>query len=147
MSTIQNMITRVNKINLDAAIPQLVNQYAYEIIALNNAQLYNYGVKATGTKITPRYKSKYYAREKSASNPRPGTGVPDLFVTGAFYKGFGVVVNNKSFTVNSNDSKAPKLELEYGSEIYGLTKESKTDFSINTLLPAVREYIRATAGI
>lgn len=146
MSTIFNLIDRVNKIDLDAAIPELVQQKAYEIITLNQQQLY-IGRKSTNAKITPKYAGAYYAKGKAAVNPTPGFGTPDLFVTGAFYKGFGVVVNSKEYTVNSNDEKASKLELQYGSEIYGLTKENKADFAINTLFPAVREYIRTTAGI
>lgn len=146
MSTIFNLIDRVNKIDIEAAIPELVQQKAYEIITLNQQQLYT-GRKSTNAKITPKYAGVYYAKGKAAVNPMPGFGTPDLFVTGAFYKGFGVVVNSKEYTVNSNEEKASKLELQYGSEIYGLTKENKADFAINTLLPAVREYIRTTAGI
>lgn len=100
------------------------------------------GIKSTGLKITPQYATTYYSGKKFKLNPLAGLGTPDLKVSGTFYEGIAVVVNAKSFVTSSNVDYADKLELQYGSEIYGLTAENKSYYSTEIVKPALFAKIR-----
>jgi len=141
MATIRQLADRFRALDFATLVQTSMQQTSFEITALNKTQLYNYGVGSDGIKLTT-YKSKYYAKEKSYDNPRPGFGIPDLFVTGAFYNGIGVVINKKTFITDSTDVKASRLELLYGSHIYGLTAQNKTIYATQTLLPVLLKNLK-----
>lgn len=145
MSTIQALLDAVRQINLREEVPKIIEQTSYEITALNQQQLYS-GLDSKGNKIG-KYKSNSYATKKSAKNSKPGFGVPDLFVTGTFYKGMGVVVKGDTFENNSVDIKTSKLIEEYGEGIFGLTDESKAEYAQNTLFEGIKKYITSKTGL
>jgi hypothetical protein len=146
MPTIRQITQAWQSADFDQVVRDSIVQTSYEITALNKTQLYNYGVGSDGVKLTP-YKSPYYAKEKNNNNPRPGLGQPDLFVTGAFYNGIAVVVTDKTYITDSTDEKAPRLELLYGSKIYGLTDQNKSIYATETLLPVLVENIKTAVAI
>lgn len=140
MTTIKGMLDKVKSLDLRSEVPVILQRTSYEIESLNKEQLYNYGVDSTGTKLK-EYSSEYYAREKNYDNPRPGKGIPDLFVTGAFYKGFGVVVSSKKFIIDSTDSKSASLEARYGSKIFGLTADNKKVYALGVFYAELKKYV------
>lgn len=126
----------------DGTLQEAIEETKDVAVAFNRQQLYS-GIKSTGDKITPHYANLKYAAKKYGLNATPGFTNPDLYVTGAFYLGIGVVVNQKSLTFDSTDSKAPKLELEYTPQIYGLTKENKSAYSLESVKPVLFAKIKA----
>jgi hypothetical protein len=146
MATIAEMRRRIESLRLAEELPKLVYQTSYEIITLNQQQLYS-GLDSTGQKIEKKYKNKYYAVKKQKQNSRPGFLTPDLFLTGAFYKGFGVVVDSNNYRIDSNNEKSAKLILAYGEDIFGLTGKNKGTYATGALFAALKAYIQNKAGL
>lgn len=146
MGTIKNLFDKVSNLDLRGQVPEIVKQTSYEIEALNKEQLYN-GEDSEGYELAPPYSNKYYSRKKRSMNSKPGAGIPDLFLTGSFYKGFGVLVDNDSFEVDSVDSKSEKLKSKYGKKIFGLQQKNKTVYSLGVFFNGVKDYIEQTTGL
>ena len=80
-------------------------------------------------------------------NPLPGFLHPDLYLTGAFFRGF--VVNagyTGTFIITSTDEKADDLERRYGKEIFGLTKEDKSIYAKGVFYDALKTYLAERTG-
>lgn len=146
MGTIKKIQTQVRRLDLRSQMPVLIEQTANEIEELNKAQLYQRGEDSTGTKLDP-YRSTIYGEFKHRMNPSPGLGTPDLFLTGAFYRGFFVRVTPTTFGVDSRDSKSSDLKRKYGETIFGLTRASKRDYIQIALWQAVKNYVTSTSGL
>lgn len=146
MSTIFGMLEKLQRVNLETEIPVIIQRTSYEMLTLNKTQLYNFGVNADTIKLK-KYVSDSYATEKSFDNPRPGFGIPDLFVTGNFYNGFYVDVTPTKLIFDSRDVKANRLEELFGNKIYGLTKSNKEIYLSDTVMPEIRNYIRGITGL
>jgi hypothetical protein len=63
---------------------------------------------------------------KNSMNPLPGLGVPDLKLTGAFYRGFQTKVTPEAFSTSSTDEKNDALTAKY--DPFGLDQESKSEY-------------------
>lgn len=148
MGTIAGLNKKLHTVDFDSLITDSIEYTKDEIAVLNRSQLLQ-GYMSTGEQISPQYASPIYALEKSAMNPLPGFLTPDLRLTGSFYQGIGVVVNAKenTFTVSSSDIKAPRLELKYSSAIYGLTKQNKSFYALETLKPVFFEKLHSATGL
>jgi hypothetical protein len=111
-----------NPQNIEVVVISAASEHEAEIIALNHSQLRR-GKLSTGDD-TQEYASISYTNWKSSKG---SLSVPnaDLYNEGKFYKGWVIDFKNTEFTIKSTDSKAPKLEFQYGIEIYGLTRDSK----------------------
>lgn len=144
--TIAEMHRRVKSIQLRQEVPKIVENTSYEIEALNKLQL-NQGLSSDGDKIKIRYRSNSYAKKKNQLNPAPGFGVPDLFLTGSFYKGIGVVVRGYSYEIDSKDEKSSRLEKKYGKQIFGLTPEHKSEYAKGVLFNGIKSYIEIKTGL
>lgn len=143
--TIFEMLQNVRSINLTEEVPKIIEQTSYEITVLNQEQMYS-GFDSNGNKIGA-YRSKPYSEKKQIKNPKPGFGVPDLFVNGSFYKGMGVIVRKDTFEGNSVDVKTEKLIKDYGEDIFGLYDENKGKYANETLFGRVKDYITAKTGL
>lgn len=143
-----NLLDRLDKVNIKSTIVMCLEQSQYEIIAFNRGQLHA-GQDNTGGLIDRKYKRKQYALFKEELNPVPGYGTPDLYVSGNFYNGIGVVVNSSqwNFTISSSDSKAPKLELKYSTDIYGLDPENTEYLSQEIIKPKIIDSLRNQLGL
>jgi len=100
------------------------------IIELNQSQL-RQGLTNKGTAIHPLYRSRTYAEFKaSLSSYEAPNWTPDLYLTGDFYKSFGLEIGNGEYDIYSNDGKADDLSKKY-SDIFGLTAENLEKVKIN----------------
>jgi hypothetical protein len=116
-------IVAENEKNIKAAVP--------EMIRLNHEQL-DEGILNTGKQIEPEY-SPSYANFK-------GFDIPDLNLTGAFRRGWDVVVDDKELLFGSNDEKTKRLVDKYTVEIFGLTKEN-AEFVFNKINTKRNNYV------
>lgn len=138
MGTIADMLKRVKSVQMDQIIQQSVDQTKDSIPELNKHQL-EVGLLATSNPIVPKY-SPSYAKKK-------GFTTPNLYVSGDFYRGLYTTVNGNTFTTNSSDIKAFPLETKYSKFIFGLTKDSKTAYSLGVLRPVLNKNLREAIGI
>ena len=143
MGTLRNLSQRFETAlaAYDDTLQETIEETKGQIVSYNQTQLYS-GFTAAGTKVQPDYRTDDYAKIKFQDNPTAGLGTPDLYLYGDFYNGIGVVVNKKSFVTSSNDSKAARLELKYGSEIYGLDAQNAAAYSIQSVKPILFAKIR-----
>lgn len=146
MTTIKQMLERVESIQLREAVPVIIEDTKDEILRLNKLQLYNRGEDRNAQPLR-LYGSLSYALEKNKMNPRPGFGRPDLFVTGQFYRGFNVKVSKNAFNVSSTDSKTPELVKKYSEDIFGLTPQSKTEYAKKVVYGRIKSHITAKSRL
>lgn len=147
MATIPEMLRRFQSINLDEQLPIIIQNTRGEMVRLNKMQL-TLGKKSDNEFVTPGYSFATYAIQKEKQNPLAPFGVPDLRLTGDFYKGFYAnVQGGQSVIFGSTDSKSDNLEAKYGKEIFGLNIDSKTEYTDETVMPEVRKYITGLTGL
>lgn len=146
MGTIRAMLTKFQTLDLESEIPKIIERTGDAIIKRNQDQLIH-GLTAKGEEIEPGYYFQQYSLQKQAQNPLPGLGVPDLRLTGDFYKGFNLKVTQDTFEVDSTDEKAFALQYKYGEYIFGLTKENKTLYATKEFYDEFKSYITSKTGI
>ena len=144
MATITQKINALKSIDLDTAIPQILQNTGYEATAILQGQIYG-GIDGEGNKIHPKYHGKSYSVKKALLNPKPGYGVPDMFLSGALYKGMGLVIVNKDkFDFRSNVTYFSKLENYYqknGSTVFKLSQKSKNEYRQGAFRNGLRTYL------
>lgn len=111
------------------------------VIALNHGQLLQ-GLRKDDTIIDPFYASFTYGSFKQGLPGRQaGFGVPDLRLTGLYYRSFIVEVQtNGDVIIDSNPIKGDKnLITIYGPGIEGLSVNSIHVLAQKILIPYVKE--------
>lgn len=146
MGTIAALKRGLAKVDLPRLIVSSIESTADEYIALNQGQLKR-GLDKDGDEITPGYKLIEYAIRKHEQNAAPGFGVPDLFLTGAFYRAFTIRVGFTSIFVTSLDDKTPKLSQKYGPAIFGLTPYDRTYYAKGVFYEALQKSITGATGL
>lgn len=141
--TLHEMQRRLRGFDLLQEVQDAVADTSHEIIILNQGQM-SLGKRADGTEITPTYSDLTIMLKDEKGQESRWVTLKD---TGAFWSDMFVDVGNSSYEVGSADAKAAKLEKKYGSKIFGLTKESKSEEYIPLyLLPAVKDRITKKLG-
>lgn len=125
--TIAEAYKRFKSINLRQQVPILIEQDSDTVIDLNQEQLYERSVDKNGAPLR-LYGSVGYSLDKNKMNSKPGFGRPDLYLTGAFYRGFKIKATRNILTITSSDSKTSALTKKYGRDIFGLDEQSKDKF-------------------
>jgi len=145
--TIHELHRRVKSLNQSIRhdVEGIVKKTSYEMTTLNQNQLFNYGIGSDGLKLAP-YKNKYYAQEKNYMNRRPGLGIPDLRLSGQYYNGMNVIVENYTYKITSSDSKADKLERMYPKAM-GLTTPSMKSYAHGVFFIELRTLITSKTGL
>jgi hypothetical protein len=148
MTTILDALANFESVQLEKAIPVIMQSISAEIVDYNLKQL-SQGLTSSGVLISPRYRNPAYAGYKQGLNSAAGFGVPDLKLSGDFYAGFYIQIQGMSFTFGSNDSKSALLEGVYSANggIFGLSDESKIELVENDLKPKVIEYLTQKTGL
>jgi hypothetical protein len=146
-ATIEDLYEAFSQLRLRDELPELILATSYDIEVLVKAQL-DMGELSTEQKIAPSYKSKYYAVKKVALNPTPGYGIPDVRVTGAYYKGIGVTVEGEDYSIESNVEYALSPQIaQYGPNLLRLSEGSKEAYCNEALSPAIEKYISNVTGL
>ena len=126
MSTIAEMIDKLQKVDVNKLLDEILDYYLPEIIDRNTEQLESGKFK---DKIAPNYEMPSgidYMKEKAmmGSYNMSISPVMNLKYSGKFHEGFYAIVKEKIIEIGSKDSKADDLEYNYGSDIYGLSSEN-----------------------
>ena len=127
MCTIAEMNGRVNELatKLGIIAVNVLDDMKSEVVNLQREQMMD-GRNKLGEEIGT-YRSIVYADMKHRMNPRPGNGVPDLRLTGAFHDGIKLETSpaSKTYVITSTDPKTNALIKKYGSKIFGLDSRSR----------------------
>lgn len=141
------MLEKLQRVKLNEEIPAIIQRNSNEAVKLNRKQLYDKGRDVNGQKLVP-YQSQTYALEKNRVNPSPGLFTPDLYLTGAFQRGFYAQVKGGTTIIfGSTDMKTSDLERKYTNKIFGLSNDSKAEFLRLTIMPEIRRYITGITGL
>lgn len=145
MLTISKLADNFQKLDTASVIHASLVETKDDFEKANKQQLRS-GKTNTGEKIKPKYRSNKYARVKAEMNPLPGAGVPDLFLTGEFYRQIDAEVGKDVIDVISKDEKGPELEEKY-SNIFGLGTNFKVQYLDDSLRPALQRKITTAVGL
>lgn len=138
--------------NLLKLITVSINNTAYKAIPLNQSQIYG-GFDAEGDEINPGYALFTYALTKFTNNALPQFtkaefGVPDLYLTGAFYGAFTAKEDPPGFLLlDSLDAKSPELKRKYGSAIFGLNEKNATLYIREDFFPEFADGFTGATGL
>ena len=122
--TIREFHNRLKALDIQYLKEEAVFRNRDELVRLNQSQLH-LGETKTGDNISPSYRDRDYAEYKTMlSSYEAPNFVPDLFVTGEFYKGMDVEVSNNEYDIYSRDEKNDDLTLKY-KDIFGLQDKNK----------------------
>lgn len=127
--TISELYQNAKAIDLADIFSDVIEKNEQHLIDLNHNQL-QFGLDSEGNYLR-EYQSPAYALEKQSMNPKAGLGNPDLKYTGAFYRGWSLLITNSEFLFDSGDSKTSDLIEKYGQNIFGLRKENIESFTVN----------------
>lgn len=111
------------------------------ILDLNRQeQLYKYGEDSNG-RLLEEYKPFTIEVKQLLGQPYDRT---TLFYSGEFYQSFVMEIDkaNLTLTIYATDRKVPKLIVKYGSDIFGLNEEHKSDLNERLLKPELQKYIK-----
>ena len=128
--TINDLYLNAKAIDLADIFSDVIAKNEEHLIQLNQNQLYKDSSDSEGNKLQ-QYNSLTYALEKSQMNAGVGFGNPDLYYTGAFYRGWSILITNTEFIFDSSDSKTSDLIAKYGQNIFGLRKDNLESFTVN----------------
>lgn len=145
MADISEILSNLNKIDTDLLSEKAMEQCADALVTENKKQLYA-GYNREGHRLQ-QYRSAVYSEVKHRMNPLPGEGNPDLYATGAFYRGLYANVNAGEITIDSTDQKNEELQQKYHSEIMGLGGNFKAEFIEQNLQPAFISLIQNEIGL
>lgn len=145
MGTIFDVLHNVKNGNavFHGVINGIIEDHEDIITGYNKDQL-KHGYTFNSEKVNPLYGSLFYALEKNKQNPLAGYGTPDLFLTGAFYRGFFISITGKSFIISSSDKKTESLVDKYGMDIFGLSSGSIAMYIKSDFFPELKKFIEST---
>lgn len=144
--TLSEMLERVERLDLKAAIPDLVIKQEAALIDLNTSQL-EMGMYSDDFPIEPIYANDDYADFKKSLGSKAPFRTPNLNLDGGFYQGFEMAVNGTDYSFNSSDWKTEHLVDKYGQDIFGLSEKNKAIFAKEILIYEIREYITSITGL
>jgi hypothetical protein len=144
MATLLKLIERIKRTEVDTIIEETMEDASPLITDRQKDQMLG-GLNSEGKKIG-RYRSPAYASMKNRMNAIPGFGVPDLRLTGDFYKGIYTEVRGDKLIIDSVDEKTQDLADKYGETIFGLNKVTKKE-AIKDIKPLFLNKIRNAIGL
>lgn len=140
MATLLALIKRVEQLPIDTVISESVEAVAPQITDRQRDQMLE-GKNAEG-KTIGRYRDPAYARYKNSLNPVPGLGIPDLKLTGEFYREIYAEVRGDKVIIDSTNEKTEALAKRFGESIFGLNKATKAELIKKDLKPVFLKNIR-----
>ena len=103
------------------------------ITGMNKEQL-SIGKDAQGSTLADYASESYAGFKVDVVGSEAPLGTPDLKVTGAFYDGFKIILDDTTLTITSEDIKTLELEGHYG-DIFGLQPAKLDELATVYILP------------
>lgn len=146
MATATEILERLQSLSVREMLIESIEETADLYVDLNTAQLLE-GKDGDNQPLRPQYAIESYADQKNRMNPLPGYGNPDLKLTGAFYKGYGVRVEGTDVVKFSTVSYADGLFEKYGNAIGQLDEERHEEYVQGDLAPILYDKFREQTGL
>lgn len=126
-------------------VVEVIRETAPDIIKLNQGQLF-IGRRADGHEIEPEYTEATIAIKEGKGQPTDRVTLKD---TGDFWHSIIVdKININTYNIFAEDKKTAKLIKKYGSQILGLSKESRTEeYTPLYFFPALKARIERKTGL
>lgn len=137
MTTIQDMLARVERVKVEQIAASAIEETAYLYEDLN-AQQMDAGLTGEGDDIKPFYTPLTVMIKESKGQPADRVTLKD---TGEFHRRIEAKVVGSVIRIQSTDEKAAELEDKYGKEIYGLGGEFKEEY-LTVLEPATVDALK-----
>lgn len=134
LNKVRRLARKLEKLTPEAVekiVLRVCKEHEAFAIELNLRQL-DAGKDRLGIKFPPY--SPAYARKK-------GRKIPDLKLTGAFWKGFILNAGSFPLTITSKDAKTQKLVERYGTNLFNLSEVNTKKFARH-VQPFIVEAIR-----
>ncbi len=145
MGTIIGLKRKIEAMDVDRIAVSAVSNTTEEMANIQAEQMMH-GLDSKGQPIG-QYRSPIYAEVKNRMNPLPGFGVPDLKLTGAFYRGIVAKVSGDVVVTDSTDSKSADLQKKYGADVFGLDTQYKGEYLREALQPEFSRQIESATGL
>jgi len=112
------------------------------------------GKRRDGNDISPSYfEDPFFKSLESAQrysdwkdeitpNPKRKKGVPNLYINGFYHESIGIAVTKSGVEFNSTFADAADIERKFGSLIYSLNVEKRTEYVKNFLNPLFVDQIK-----
>jgi hypothetical protein len=120
MSTINEMLTRFEQVNLVELTADAMEQQPNVSVELNRDQMLE-GKRSNNEQIGEYRPLSVFERSRIGRQ----TSYVDLYLTGEFQSRMYQKINGDDFDLDSSDTKRDKLVFQYKDNIFGLTSESK----------------------
>lgn len=147
MGTIRDLKNALKKVNLNTMIVNSIDQTKDALVNFNKEEL-KHGRDSKGLLLSPEYALFDYALRKYQQNSLPGFGNPDLFLTGAFYRGFYASVGFTGiYTLDSSDSKTDGLQRKYGQYIFGVNTKDIGIYAQEIFYPEFQKNFTRATGL
>lgn len=130
MCTVNNLLQRLEAVNVSELADSAVRLTAPQYLKLNKDQMW-FGILKTGDLIAPPPPYPYpYSKKTNDHKIKLGQPIDrvTLFDTGDFYNQMKLEVNKGVINIFSTVPYAPDLEYRYSKDIFGLFSESRTIF-------------------
>lgn len=118
-STVLKQLRNNSRINKNKILKQSIEKHEKFILDLNRLQMRS-GLKSDGNFITPDYSMDYLDFKLSLPTYKAPGGIPDLYVSGEFQNHLIIDIANVQYLIYSTVAHSEKLELQYGTNIFGL---------------------------
>jgi len=122
---IRELHKKMKSLDLEQLKEDAVLQSKDDIIRINQEQL-RAGRSARDMIIRPSYTKQYLKLKQRMGSYHAPSGVPDLFLTGAFQGDMDVVVENGEYDIISWDDKNAYLQTMY-DDLFGLTEKGRQE--------------------
>ena len=137
-----NILTSLREIQfgLEAEAIEIVQENDNILIDMNTERLFS-GVNSKGQSLESiggSYSPVTISIKQIKGQPTDRVTLKD---TGGFYEGFYVNAGNKGWQISSNDEKTDTLIQNWGSDIFGNTKEDEREFNFEYIIPGLIEWI------
>ena len=110
------------------------------ITGMNKEQL-SLGFDSQGQQLMPYASPEYAVLKKNHFGSEAPMGIPNLKLSGDFYKGFFIIIDSTKITISSKDIKTLELEGKYG-DIFGLEPEKLGELAHSYILPRLAAAIK-----
>jgi hypothetical protein len=137
---LHSKLSKFTQDDFDREMLKIVAENEHIAIDMNTDDQLQKGIRSDGTNLPD-----YSPVSVSAFGKR--AGAMTLKDEGDFYEGFHLDTSKWAIQFESKDHKSAMLQDRYGHEIFGLTKENKTEFAKGHLLPDVQAFIRKLLSV
>lgn len=129
------MISRLNRVDPQAALEKAINETIDQYKELNKAQLYA-GKDKHGQDLSPRYLDDPYFKtreeaqrysdwkDKITPNNLRTPGIPNLFINGTYYNSWQTRISGNKIETQASYERAKSIEDKFSNDVYGLDDEN-----------------------